>query len=216
MNSSKVRLDKFDASMGLNRGANKLQEMLWYGFKLLFFLSGIPYPNTLKRKILKLFGAKVGVGVVIKPRVNIHMPWKLEIGDHVWIGEEASLLNFELLKIGNHVCISQRVFLCGGNHDFKDPTMPYRNGPIELKDGCWIGANTFIAPNVNVGYDSIVTVGSVVTTTLPANGIFRGNPAQYLKPRWNAEELNSTESLSKKRGHPSEIFNPSIDRSLIR
>lgn len=188
MSTSKVRLDKFDASEGLERGAGKFREIMWYGFKLVFFLSGIPYPNKVKRKILQLFGAKVGIGVVIKPRVNIHLPWKLEIGDHVWIGEEAFLLNFEILRIGNHVCISQRAFLCGGNHNFRDPSMSYKNGPIELQDGCWIGAGVFVAPNVKVGQDSVVAVGSVVTSTLKSNGVYRGNPAQYLKPRWLTEE----------------------------
>jgi putative colanic acid biosynthesis acetyltransferase WcaF len=116
--------------------------------------------------------------------VNIHFPWKLVVGDHVWIGEEAFLLNFELLSIGNNVCISQRAFLCGGNHDYKTASMPYRNGPITLEDGSWIGANTFIGPNVTIGVDTVVSAGSVVTQSLEGNGIYRGNPVQFIKNRW--------------------------------
>lgn len=92
---------------------------------MLFFLLAFPFPSSLKVKILKLFGAKIGVGLVIKPRVNIHFPWKLIIGDDVWIGGEVFILNFELLTIGNNVCVSQRAFLCGGNHNFKIPSMLY-------------------------------------------------------------------------------------------
>ena len=94
------------------------------------------------------------------------------------------LLNFELLSIGNNVCISQRAFLCGGNHDYKISSMPYRNGPITLEDGCWIGANAFIGPNVIIGTDTVVSAGSVVTQSLERNGIYRGNPAQLIKNRW--------------------------------
>jgi putative colanic acid biosynthesis acetyltransferase WcaF len=181
---SKVRLDLFDSKLGLDRGASKPKEILWYLIKIIFFLSAIPYPSKLKVFILSVFGAKIGTGVVIKPRVNIHFPWNLVIGNNVWIGEEAFLLNFELLSIGNNVCISQRAFLCGGNHDYKISSMPYRNGPITLEDGCWIGASSFVGPNVTIGTDTVVSVGSVVTQSLEGNGVYRGNPAQFIKNRW--------------------------------
>ena len=39
-----------------------------------------------------MFGAKVGVNVTIKPAVNIKYPWRLSIGDNVWIGDKATIL----------------------------------------------------------------------------------------------------------------------------
>ena len=182
--TSKVRLKDFDASVGLDRGASKPKEIAWYFTKIIFFLTAIPFPSALKVNILRLFGAKIGSGVVIKPRVNIHFPWKLIIGDDVWIGEEAFLLNFELLKVGNNVCISQRTFICGGNHDYRDPSMPYRNGPICLSDGCWIGAGCFIGPNVIVGMDTVVSAGAIATGNLESNSIYKGNPIKLIKSRW--------------------------------
>jgi putative colanic acid biosynthesis acetyltransferase WcaF len=183
--SSKVKLSDFNPSIGLNRGAGKFKEMLWYFTKMFFFLTAFPYPNSFKRFLLKAFGAKVGQGVIIKPRVNIHMPWKLEIGNHVWIGEEVFILNFEPVTIGNNVCISQRAFLCGGNHDYKIPSMPYRNGSIILKDGCWVGASCFVAPNIIIGVDCVVAACSSVRSSLPDNTICEGNPAGPIKLRWN-------------------------------
>ncbi|WP_163400501.1 WcaF family extracellular polysaccharide biosynthesis acetyltransferase [Flavobacterium fluviatile] len=181
---TKVRLDKFDASVDFNRGANKFKMISWYLIKTTFFLTAIPYPSSWKCSFLRFFGAKIGKGVVIKPRVNIHFPWKLIIGNHVWIGEEVFLLNFELQSIGDNVCISQRSFLCGGNHDYKIPSMPYRNGPITLKNGSWIGASCFLGPNVTIGTDTVISAGSVVTKSLPENGIYRGNPIEFIKERW--------------------------------
>jgi putative colanic acid biosynthesis acetyltransferase WcaF len=182
--TSKVNLGGFDASIGLDRGAGKFKEITWYFIKMIFFLSAMPWPNALKKFLLQLFGAQIGSGVIIKPRVNIHFPWKLVVGNNVWIGEEAFLLNFELLMIGNDVCISQRAFLCGGNHDFRSPEMPYRNGPITLMNGCWIGAGVFVSPGVIVGIDSVITAGSVVTGNVESNGIYKGNPLVYIKQRW--------------------------------
>ncbi|MBZ4043045.1 WcaF family extracellular polysaccharide biosynthesis acetyltransferase [Flavobacterium hibisci] len=183
-NISHTRLDQFDPSVGLNRGVSKYKEIFWYIIKMFFFLSALPYPSQFKCSLLRYFGATVGEGVIIKPRVNIHFPWKLQIGNSVWIGEEAFLLNFEFLKIGNNVCISQRAFLCGGNHDYKVPSMPYRNGIITLEDGCWVGANVFVAPNVIIGLDTVVIAGSVVTKPLEPNKIYGGNPAKLIKDRW--------------------------------
>ncbi|WP_299797830.1 WcaF family extracellular polysaccharide biosynthesis acetyltransferase [uncultured Maribacter sp.] len=181
---SKVTLKDFDATVGLNRGASKIKEVIWYLTKVCFFLSALPYPSSFKVSLLKLFGAKIGKGVVIKPRVNIHFPWKLEIGDNVWIGEEAFLLNFELFKIGNNVCISQRSFLCGGNHDYREPAMPYRNGPIDLKDGCWVGACCFIGPNVVIGQDTVITVGSVIVNDQDSDKVITLRSENKIGKRW--------------------------------
>lgn len=180
---SLVQLNDFDKSVGYDRGAGSFKMITWYMIKMFFFLTAFPFPNSFKIALLKLFGADVGERVIIKPRVNIHLPWKLQVGSDVWIGEEVFILNFEKIVIRNNVCISQRAFLCGGNHDFRIPSMPYRNGPITLKDGCWVGASCFIGPGVVIGTDSVVTAGSVVTRSLEDNGIYRGNPAEFIKNR---------------------------------
>jgi len=186
--SSKVRLNQFDSSLGLDRGAGKLKEVIWYLFKMFFFLSAFPFPSFMKVYLLRMFGAKVGENVNIKPRVNIHFPWKLEIGNDVWIGEEVFILNFEKITIGNNVCISQRTFICGGNHDYRLPSMPFRNGPIILNDGCWIGACCFIGPNVTVGVDSVLTVGSIVTSDVKSNLVCRRTGQDFEKKRWKNRE----------------------------
>lgn len=181
---SAVVLSSFDSTKGLDRQASKMKEILWYLFKMLFFLSAFPFPNSFKSSILRMFGAKVGKGLVIKPRVNIHFPWKLTIGDNVWIGEETFLLNFEPLSIGNNVCISQRSFLCGGNHNYRDPAMSYRNGPITLMDGVWVGASVFVGPHVTIGVDSVIAAGSILTKSVGNNGVYQGNPAIFVGNRW--------------------------------
>jgi acetyltransferase-like isoleucine patch superfamily enzyme len=112
-----VNFREFDHRKGLVRGRPKWFEAFWHIIKCLFFLSPLPWPSAFKCCLLRLFGAEVGSGVVIKPRVNIHFPWKLSIGDYSWIGEEVFILNFEQCTIGAHCCISQRAFLCESNFD---------------------------------------------------------------------------------------------------
>lgn len=180
----KVRLDRFDPGSGLDRGRSRPMESVWYLCKCIFFLSAWPWPSSFKCRLLRIFGATIGTGVVLKPRINIHFPWKLMIGSHSWIGEEAFILNFESVEIGNHCCISQRAFLCTGNHDFRDPAFSYRNRPIVIRDGAWVGASSFVGPGTTVGIESIVTAGSVVTSNLPDKMICSGNPCQPRKPRW--------------------------------
>lgn len=181
---TRVRLDKFDHQLGLDRGRSKLVEVTWYLTKIVFFLSALPWPQGLKRSILRSFGADIGIGVVFKPRVNIHFPWKLSVGEHAWIGEECFILNFERITIGAHACLSQRSFLCGGNHNFRSPNFEYRNGPITIKPGAWIGAQTFIGPGVEIGTDTVVAAGSIVTKSLPSNMICSGNPCVGKSNRW--------------------------------
>lgn len=183
---TKVRNDRFNPRDGLARGRGALTEMLWYGCKMVFLLSAFPWPSSIKVRLLRAFGARVGNGVRIKPRVNIHFPWKLEIGDHAWIGEEVFILNFELVRVGAHACLSQRAFLCTGNHDFRDVTMRYRNASINVEAGAWVGAQVFVAPGVTIGIDAVITAGSVVLKDAPACMVSGGNPAQAIKPRWRS------------------------------
>jgi putative colanic acid biosynthesis acetyltransferase WcaF len=157
---------------------------MWYLVKCALFLPPWPVPSVIKRLILRWFGAHIGKGVVIKPRVNIHLPWKLAVGDFTWIGEEAFILNFEPVGIGAHCCISQRVFLCTGNHDYRRPEMPYRNRPILIENGAWVGAQSFVGPGVIIGREAVITAGSVVTKNQPPQMVCGGNPCVPIRNRW--------------------------------
>jgi putative colanic acid biosynthesis acetyltransferase WcaF len=171
------------SSTHFNRGASKFREFVWLLVSLgLFRLCPFSF-SALKRTTLRAFGARVGRSVTIKPQVKITFPWKLEIGDRVWIGEECWLLNLERITIGNNVCISQRAFLCTGNHNYKSPEFDLVVKPILLEEGAWIGAGAWVGPGVRVGTHTVLTAGSVATKDLEPFGIYRGNPAMLLRSR---------------------------------
>lgn len=166
---------------GFSRGASRLKEAAWWGVRALFFQTPIPLPSGLRVALLRLFGARVGEGVVIRAGVNITFPWRFTAGDHVWIGEEVVILTLAPVSIESHCCISQRAFLCTGSHDFASPAFTLRTSPITIRHGSWVAAGAFIAPGVEVGPGSMVTAGSVVLGNTGPGVIVRGNPAQVIK-----------------------------------
>ena len=171
------------SSANFDRGAGRLRELLWLIVSLLLFRLCPLSLSNLKVLVLRAFGADIGGGVIIKPQVKITFPWKLKIGNHVWLGEECWLLNLDQITIGNHVCISQRAFLCTGSHNPEQTRFDLITKPIILQDGCWIAAGAWIGQGVTVEKDSILAAGSVATRNLEAGGIYRGNPAILIKKR---------------------------------
>jgi putative colanic acid biosynthesis acetyltransferase WcaF len=124
-------------------------------------------PRSWRPGILRLFGAKVGDGVIIRHDVRIMWPWKLCIADHSWLGEGLRIINLETIEIGANVCISQGVMLCSGSHDYRKVSFPYRNRPIQIRDGSWIGARAMVLPGVTVGPGAVIAAGEVVRFEVP-------------------------------------------------
>jgi putative colanic acid biosynthesis acetyltransferase WcaF len=133
--------------------------------------------------LLKLFGAKIGHNVVIKPWVKIKLPWQLELNDHIWLGENCWIDNISKITIGSNSCISQGALLITGNHDFSKVSFNLISKPIILEEGSWIGASAIIAPGVRVGKGAVLTLGSVAINELAPMTIYVGNPAHPVKTR---------------------------------
>jgi putative colanic acid biosynthesis acetyltransferase WcaF len=182
MDALKTQLNKFTNNW-YTSGASKPKMLLWYFVNLMFFTSRWLPVSAIKVALLRIFGAQVGSGVVIKPAVNIKYPWRLKIGNHVWIGEQVWIDNLENVEIGDHVCISQGAMLLCGNHNYKKSTFDLMVGKIILEEGSWIGAQTVVCPGVVCKSHAILTVGSVATSELKAYTIYQGNPAKAIKER---------------------------------
>ena len=130
--------------------------------------------------LLRSFGAKIGQDVVIRANVNISFPWRLSIGDHVWIGEDVGILSLAPVTIESNVCISQRAYLCTGSHDFRREDFKLKVAPITVRAGSWVAAVAFVGPGVEIGTGAVVSAGSVVFETVPANTLVQGNPARVI------------------------------------
>ena len=178
----KVRLDTFSA-VDFDKGAGFPKRALWFLVNALVVNASWNPFMSVKIWLLKAFGAKIGRGVVVKNRVCVKFPWKLEVGDHVWLGENVWIDNLDHVVIGNHVCISQGALLLTGNHDYASPSFDYRNAPVRVDDGAWIGAKSVVCPGVVVGTHAVLIVCGVATKDLRPWGVYGGVPAVWLKER---------------------------------
>ena len=126
---------------------------------------------------MRLFGAEIGKGVVIKPSVNIKYPWKLKIGNHSWIGESAWIDNLDFVEIGESSVLSQGAMILSGNHNYKKTSFDLITKPIFIGDGVWIGAKSVVTGGVSCENHSVLSVFSVASKDLQSNKIYKGNPA---------------------------------------
>jgi putative colanic acid biosynthesis acetyltransferase WcaF len=133
----------------------------WHLASALLFQGALVLPSRWKAALLRAFGARIGAGLVIKPRVTIKYPWFLEVGDHVWVGEGAWIDNHTTVRVGSDVCISQGAYLFTGNHDWNDPRFRFFCQPITLEDGVWVAARAVICPGSVLARLSVVGAGVV-------------------------------------------------------
>jgi putative colanic acid biosynthesis acetyltransferase WcaF len=171
------------STMDYSPGKNALIRFLWYFTNVLFFLNPLNPFSSLKVFLLRLFGAKIGKGVNIKPSVNIKYPWRLKIGNHAWIGEKVWIDNLADVQIGDNCCISQGVLLLTGNHNYKKSSFDLITREIILEHGTWIGAKSIVAPGVSCASHSVLSAGSIITSNMEAYTIYGGNPAKKIRTR---------------------------------
>lgn len=164
-------------------GASLFKRLAWFITSSLIINSYCPVPMAIKAFVLKLFGAKIGKGVIIKPKLNIKHPWLLSIGNHTWLGENVWIDNLVQVSIGNNCCLSQGAMLLTGNHNYNKSSFDLITGKILIEDGAWVGAKAIVCPGVTMASHSILAVASVATKNTEAYGVYQGNPAVKIKER---------------------------------
>ncbi|MBD2491085.1 WcaF family extracellular polysaccharide biosynthesis acetyltransferase [Aulosira sp. FACHB-615] len=177
-----MRLDNYTLGT-YTPGAPLWKQVLWYFLGSALVQNRWFTASGLKVWLLRSFGAQIGQNVRIKPGARVKFPWRLTVGDHVWIGEDAWIDNLANVTIESHVCISQGVYLCTGNHDWSHPDFKLMTAPIHIQESSWIAAKSVIGPGVTVGKGAVLTLGGVTGRSLEAMTIYAGNPAQPIKQR---------------------------------
>lgn len=182
--SSKLEIHTGDAYTGpCFTLANRLRRALWGVTCAVLFR---PSPRPLHRWrafLLQLFGAKVGRGAHVYPKVRVWAPWNLEVGEESGVADDVILYTMAPILIGRRVVISQGAHLCAGTHDFEDPRFPLTAHPIQVSDRVWIAAEAFIHPGVTIGEGAVIGARSVVTKPMPEWTVCAGHPCVPLKPR---------------------------------
>lgn len=180
--SAKTRLSRYDNS-AYDPGAPYWKRALWHMAQAWLLSSAWLPSSAIRVWLLRRFGARIGRGVVIRPRVRVKQPWRLRMGDHVWIGESVWIDNLTEVRLGDNVCLSQGAMLLTGNHDYKKPAFDLITGEIHLEAGVWIGARATVCPGVTARSHAVLAVGSVAVSDLEAYAIYQGNPAAFIRKR---------------------------------
>lgn len=165
------------------RGRSAVYVQAWWLVQATLFRCSPQLFYGWRRTLLRCFGARVGQGVLIRPSVTVTYPWKVSIGDHSWVGDDAVLYSLGEIVIGAHSVVSQRSYLCAGTHDAGEPHFDIVAKPISIGSQCWIATDVFVAPGVTIGDGTVVGARSAVFGDLPAGMICHGTPARPVRRR---------------------------------
>ncbi|MEX5411155.1 colanic acid biosynthesis acetyltransferase WcaF [Atlantibacter hermannii] len=168
------------------RGGHPVKVQLWWAVQKTLFSWSPQIAYRWRAFLLRLFGARIGKGVVIRPSVKITYPWKLTLGDYAWVGDDAVLYTLGDITIGANAVISQKSYLCTGSHDYLSTHFDIYAKPIVIGDKCWLATDVFVAPGVSIGEGTVIGARSSVFKSLPGNVICRGNPAEIIRERVNS------------------------------
>ncbi len=180
---NQIRLDLY-TQKGYSRGRNGLIVLLWWFVQGTLFRFSLHQMYGWRRMLLRLFGAEIGRKVKIRPSAKFTYPWNIAIGDFSWVGDSVDFYSLDTITVGKHCVISQKSYLCTGSHDLTDIHFGLITKPIIIKDGVWIASDVFVYPGVTLEEMAVVSARSTVTNNVPAEEIYAGTPAQYIKHRF--------------------------------
>jgi putative colanic acid biosynthesis acetyltransferase WcaF len=165
------------------RGRSSIVVQLWWLVQATLFRASPQALYGFRRGLLRLFGAKIGKGVRIRPSATVTYPWKVQIGDHSWIGDDAVLYSLGTILIGNNAVISQKSYLCAASHDYRSVGFDIFDKTVVIEDEAWVAADVFVGPGVTVGRGAVVGSRSSVFTDLPPMMVCVGSPARPTRRR---------------------------------
>lgn len=165
------------------RGRSGWYVQLWWIVQSIFFNSSPQFMYGWRRFLMRSFGAKIGKNVILRPSMHTQFPWKVEIGDSTWIGDDVVLYSLGQITIGKDVVISQKSYLCTGSHDYSKIAFPIYSEPITIQNGCWLATDVYIGPGVTIEAGTVVGARSSVFKSLPGNKICMGSPAKIIRDR---------------------------------
>lgn len=156
---------------------------LWLLVEALLVTNPLQVSSGLRVRALRAFGAEIGRGVVMRPRVRVKFPWKLRIGDRSWIGEGVWLHNQDLVTVGSDVVLSQETFVTTGSHRARTD-MGLITRPVVIEDGVWLTTRCVVLGGARVGCSALARPTTVVKGEVPAGSVVSGPDCEVVGERF--------------------------------
>lgn len=175
-------LSRFRLPIGF-RGASSLKVQLWWIVQATLFGCSPQFMYAWRRWLLKIFGAEIGKGVLLRPSVRVTYPWKVKIGDFSWVGDNVELYSLGEIVIGANTVISQKSYVCSASHDYSAIGFDIYSQKVVIEDEAWVATDVYVAPGVTIGKGAVIGARSSVFKDMPAGMVCLGSPAKPIKPR---------------------------------
>ena len=155
--------------------------------------------NIRKRQQLlgKILG-RMGYDCYIEPSLQCSYGFNLEVGDHFFANSNCFFMDDAKITFGDHVFIGPNCAFYTAQH----PIHPVQRNrkieqalPISVGNNVWFGGNCVVLPGVNIGSNTVIGAGSIVTKDIPDNVVAVGNPCRVLRSITDADLLNDEEEF---------------------
>lgn len=162
-----------------------MQEQLMCLDRLYDFNMTRPTELSKREEMLKEMFAEIGKDCYIEP--PLHSNWggkHCHFGDCVYANFNLTLVDDTHIYIGSNTMIGPNVTIATAGHpilpELREQAYQF-NAPIHIGKNCWLGAGVVVLPGVNIGDNSVIGAGSVVTKDIPENVVAVGNPCRVLR-----------------------------------
>lgn len=110
----------------------------------------------------------------------------IKIGEGVSLGADSQLVSWGGIHIGAGAAIAGGCYISAGTYkmdDFSTPIssrQPYTSGPVVIGDNAWLATRVTILDAVEIGENTVISAGAVVTGNIGAKAVAHGNPAKVV------------------------------------
>ena len=140
-------------------------------------------PDAAAPLLAELLGG-IGEQSVIRAPLFVDYGKYLTVGARTFINFNLTALDVAAITIGDDVQIGPNVQLLTPTHPLEAEARRDKleaAQPITIGNNVWLGGGVIVLPGVNIGENTVVGAGSVVTRDLPANVVAVGNPARVIR-----------------------------------
>ena len=167
-----------DTGEGLDEERKRCKELLYD------YNNTRPSEEVKRKQLLKELLGDMGEEIWIEPPVHMAYGTNVHIGNYFYANFNLVIVDDIDVYIGEHVMIAPNVTITPTGHpvdpEIRKPGTQF-SIPVRIGNDVWIGSNVVILPGVNIGDNSVIGAGSVVTQDIPENVVAVGNPCHVLR-----------------------------------